>query len=251
MERVALLTGASSAIGQAIAARLLAAGHSVFATGTSQARLAGLPSAGAQMRTIAANLAEPHAAGRVFDACRDAFGRVDMLVHCAGSSTRMKLFAPDEAAWRREFALNVDSFAALAARALADMRPRAWGRIVAIGSIYGSLGRNAAFYPDAPDGPWRNPAYAASKGALVNLVRDLAAASGGFGVTVNCVSPGMIDIPTRPIPAERAARMVAATPAARLGTPEDVAGAVGFLASDDAAFITGVNLMVDGGWSIW
>lgn len=258
--RIVLLTGATSAIGHAIAARLLDAGHSVFATGASRERLEGLAASrtadATQMGIMAADLTEAGAPEAVFDACRARFGRLDILVHCAGSSTPMPVFAPNAAAWRREFAINVESFATLSARALSDMRPRRWGRIVAIGSIYATLGRNAAFYagrdpPEDDRGPWRNPAYAASKGALVNLVRDLAAAAGGFGVTVNCVSPGMIDIPNRPIPPEREALMAASTPLARLGTPEDVAGAVAFLASEDSGFITGINLPVDGGWSIW
>lgn len=250
-DRVVLLTGATSAIGAAIAERFVQSGHRVFATGSSQQRLDELAVA-----TCAADLADGSARDAMCDACLARFGRVDIVVHCAGTSTAMPLFRTDWAKWRREFAINVEALMALATWAIADMRKRRWGRIVAIGSVYGSLGRNATFYagrdpPEAADGPWRNASYAASKGAIVNLVRDLAAASGAHGITVNAVSPGMIDIPNRAISAERQTLMQAATPLGRLGAPDEVAGAVTFLASDDASFITGVDLLVDGGWSVW
>lgn len=249
--RVVLLTGATSAIGRAIAERFVRSGHTVFATGASQERLDQLAVA-----TYAADLADESARNAVFYACLARFGRVDIVVHCAGTSTAMPLFRTDWSKWRREFAINTEALMALATWGIADMRPRRWGRIVAIGSVYGSLGRNAAFYagrdpPEAADGPWRNTSYAGSKGAIVNLVRDLAAVAGAHGITVNGVSPGMIDIPNRAISTERQALMAAATPLGRLGAPEEVAGAVAFLASDDASFITGVDLLVDGGWSAW
>ena len=250
-DRVVLLTGATSAIGCAIAERFVRSGAQVFATGSSQERLEQL-----SVATYAADLAEEFARHAMCEACLARFGRVDVVVHCAGTSTAMPLFRTDWAKWRREFAVNAEALMALAAWAIADMRKRRWGRIVAIGSVYASLGRNAVFYtgrdpPEAADGPWRNTSYAGSKGAIVNLVRDLAAAAGAHGITVNAVSPGMIDIPNRPISAERQALMQAATPLGRLGTPEEVAGAVLFLASEDASFITGVDLLVDGGWSAW
>ena len=249
--RVALLTGATSAIGRAIAERLTRDGHQVFASGTNTERLQQL-----QIATRAADLADEAAREALCDACLDRYGRIDIVVHCAATSTAMPLFRTDWTRWRREFAINTEALMALAARGIADMRPRRWGRVIAVGSVYASLGRNPAFYAgrdpaEAEDGPWRNTAYAGSKGALVNIVRDLAAVAGANGITVNAISPGMIDIPERTIGPERRAAMEAATPLGRLGAPADIVGAVAFLASDDAGFITGTDLRIDGGWSTW
>jgi NAD(P)-dependent dehydrogenase (short-subunit alcohol dehydrogenase family) len=137
------------------------------------------------------------------------------------------------------------------------MRDRGWGRIINIGSVYGVLGLNPALYdsfPDDPDaGPTRQPAYHSSKGALLNLTRDLAIAVAKWRVTVNTVSPGMIitDQSRGLLSEDVKRRLCEMTPLGRFGEPAEIAYMVRFLASDEAAFITGEEIRVDGGWTIW
>jgi NAD(P)-dependent dehydrogenase (short-subunit alcohol dehydrogenase family) len=134
------------------------------------------------------------------------------------------------------------------------MRERGYGRIINIGSILGMLAPSPMVIdqPEDPDlGPWRSPPYFAAKGGLYSITRDLAAATGRWGITVNLVTPGMIERPERPRPPQIAREVAEHTPVGRLGTPDDVGPLVRFLASEDASFITGANVVVDGGWSIW
>ncbi len=138
------------------------------------------------------------------------------------------------------------------------MRAQAFGRIINIGSVYGSLGVNAQFYgsmlnPDTPDGPTRQVSYHTSKGGVLNLTRDLAIAVAPWGVTVNCISPGMFitEQSRAVVDPEVITALSRMTPAGRFGDPPEIGHAVAFLASEEAAFITGIDLKVDGGWSIW
>src|SRR5262249_37799427 len=138
------------------------------------------------------------------------------------------------------------------------MKDAGFGRIINIASVYGSLGLNASLYADlipaeVEGGPTRNPAYHASKGALVNLTRDLAIPIARWGITVNAISPGMFITEQSEgiVSDEVIASLSRMTPAGRFGEPREIGYAVRFLASDEASFITGANLVVDGGWSIW
>jgi NAD(P)-dependent dehydrogenase (short-subunit alcohol dehydrogenase family) len=124
--------------------------------------------------------------------------------------------------------------------------------------VYGSLGLNAALYAglfpdDEGAGPTRQPAYHASKGAVLNLTRDLAVAVARDGITVNTVSPGMfLTEQSRGIVNDDVVRELSAmTPLGRFGEPREVAAAIGFLVSEQASFVTGAELRVDGGWTIW
>jgi NAD(P)-dependent dehydrogenase (short-subunit alcohol dehydrogenase family) len=130
-----------------------------------------------------------------------------------------------------------------------------WGRIVNIASVYGMLGLDHRLYMDDPataaiDVP-RAFSYTAAKGGILALTRELACALGGHNITVNAVSPGMIDVSERPLTGQHAERLAGRTPVRRVGKPADVAHAVSFLVSDASSFITGHNLVVDGGWSAW
>jgi NAD(P)-dependent dehydrogenase (short-subunit alcohol dehydrogenase family) len=212
--RRALVTGAAGGIGAAIAARLAADGLDV--TGVDRAE---------------ADLADADA---VLGLARDA----DVLVNCAADLSGGRLDDLELDVWRRVMAVNVEA-PLLLARALAPgMRERGWGRIVNIAS-------DTFHRPPAPG----MAAYVASKGALIGLTRALAVELGAAGITVNAVAPGLTATAPalRDVPEAHFARVREAQALPRALAPDDVAGVVAFLVSDDAAAVTGQTLVPDGG----
>jgi NAD(P)-dependent dehydrogenase (short-subunit alcohol dehydrogenase family) len=207
---------------------------------------------------IEADVTDAADRARICEESLHAFGSVDILVNNAGISAPGPLLRYTEEDWDRIFKTNVDACFFLAQAVIPHMKEAGFGRIVNIASVYGSLGLNAALYAglhpeEVAGGPTRNPAYHSSKGALLNLTRDLAIPVARWGITVNAISPGMfITEQSRGIVNEEViANLSRMTPMGRFGNPREIGHAVKFLASDEASFITGANLVVDGGWSIW
>jgi NAD(P)-dependent dehydrogenase (short-subunit alcohol dehydrogenase family) len=197
---------------------------------------------------------------RIVSECIATFGRVDILVNNAGISHVAPLLAHEEADWRRVMNTNLDSHFFMAKEVISLMREQNWGRIINIASIYGTLASNNDLYGDlmpwANDrdlGPTRQPGYHTSKGGVLALTMDLAVAVARWGITVNAISPGMfMTEQTDGLVNDYVKKKIESlTPVGRFGEPREVACAVRFLASEDASFITGVNLRVDGGWSLW
>ncbi len=259
-ERVAIITGAGTGIGQAIALRLAESGIRCVITGRRRAPLdetVARATRPGQVTALEGDITSAEDRRRIVDETVRLHGRVDILVNNAGVSAIAPLLATEEAAWRQVMATNVDAAFFMAQQVLPSMRDRQWGRIINIGSVYGTLALNPALYDsfgdDPEHGPIRQPAYHTSKGALLNLTRDLAVAVAKWNVTVNTVSPGMIVTDqSRGLLSETVTRRLCEmTPAGRFGEPIEIAHAVRFLASDEAAFITGQELRVDGGWTIW
>lgn len=242
MERVALVTGASRGIGRACAVALARSGHRVVVNfrrheTAALAAVAEVRDAGGDAVAIAADVGDAEAPERLYREAVAAFGRVDVLVCNAGIAPTTTLDAIGIEEWQQVLDVNVRSVLLLACRALEDMRGRGWGRIVTVASQAGITG---GFFAGAH--------YAASKGALIALTRNLARQGAAAGVTANCVAPGLVDTDlTRGFPADARDGMVAAIPMKRIGTPAEVAAAVVFLASDAASYVTGVLLPVDGG----
>jgi NAD(P)-dependent dehydrogenase (short-subunit alcohol dehydrogenase family) len=258
--RVAVVTGAGSGIGRAIALDLSQAGCPVAILGRRSAALdetAGLLPAGARCLALPADVTLADHRAEAVAAVLARFSRIDILVNNAGVSAIEPLLSASEAEWRRVMATNVEAAFFMAQAVLPGMRAQGRGRIVNIGSVYGALALNPAHYDSFGDtgaaGPRRQPAYHTSKGAVLNLTRDLAAAVARWGVTVNAVSPGMVMTEQSEglLSPEVERRLSEMTPVGRFGRPAEIAHAVRFLASDEAAFITGEELRVDGGWSIW
>jgi NAD(P)-dependent dehydrogenase (short-subunit alcohol dehydrogenase family) len=259
-EGVAIVTGAGTGIGQAIALELAKAGIRTMIVGRRAAPLDETVARSPQANPIAslsADITDARDRERIVAAALDRFGRIDILVNNAGVSGQAPLLDSSEDEWRRIMATNVDAAFFMAQAVLPSMRERMWGRIVNIGSVYGVLALNPALYDafaeDGARGPIRQPAYHTSKGAILNLTRDLAAAVAKWKITVNTVSPGMVMTEQSEgiLSPEVERRLSAMTPLGRFGKPEEIAYAVRFLASDQAAFITGEELRVDGGWTIW
>ncbi|MBC2664904.1 glucose 1-dehydrogenase [Novosphingobium flavum] len=236
--KAAIVTGSTRGIGLAIAKGLIEAGARVTISSEDAADTARV-AAELGMPGIPADVSDPAALGRLVDGTMDAFGRLDVLVCNAGITGSASPFAEiDMADYDRVMAINLRSQVVLANLAIPRIASGGGGAVVLISSLSGLRG-NA-----------RINAYALSKAAAAQLARNLAVEWGPCGVRVNAISPGFIATElSAPLLADEAfmARRMAMTPLRRPGTPEEIAGAAVFLASPAGAFVTGHNLVVDGG----
>jgi NAD(P)-dependent dehydrogenase (short-subunit alcohol dehydrogenase family) len=258
---VCVITGAGSGLGQATAFEMDAAGYQCVLVGR---RLASLKDTASRKKfkneplLIAADITEPVERNHVVSESLQEFGSVDVLVNNAGISDQQPILDYTVESWDRIMATNVDAMFFLSQAVLPNMIKNHFGRIINIGSVYGSLALNSSLYPGIFQGqdeenPRRQPAYHTSKGAVLNLTRDLAAAVGRLGVTVNSISPGMfLTEQSKAIISQEVINSLSSmTPIGRFGNPLEIGYAVTFLASDRASFITGAEIVIDGGWSIW
>lgn len=238
--QIALVTGASRGIGQAIALELGKQGAIVVGTATSekgaQAISDYLNAAGIKGAGMALNVNESAQVEQVLDAIRKQFGEISILVNNAGITKDNLLARMSDEEWDDVLATNLKSVFRLSRAVLRAMMKARAGRIINISSVVGSMG---------------NPGqanYAASKAGMAGFSKSLAQEIGSRNVTVNCVAPGFIDTDMTQVLGEDAkAKLVEHVPLKRLGQPADIAAAVSFLAGPGAAYITGVTLHVNGG----
>ncbi|NCP12240.1 MAG: SDR family oxidoreductase [Sphingomonadales bacterium] len=240
---IALVTGASGPIGGAVSRHLLRAGADVAGVHCDHraghdAAAAAAAVLGRRYRPLHADLADPTGPATAHRAARAALGPAQVLVCAAGRGLRQSVLLTRTPAVAETFALNVIGVIELARLVARDMMRMKYGRIVLIGSVAGSRG-----FPG-------QAAYAASKGALAMWAASAAGELAPHGITVNVVAPGVIDTSNSVYSADEARQVAARIGARRAGTPDEVAAAVAFLASRDAAYINGAVIPVDGaiGW---
>ena len=240
MTRVALVTGASRGIGQAIALALGQSGCQVIGTATTDAGAQAigdfLGQSGVQGKGMRLQVTEPGACEALIEAILKDYGRLDILVNNAGITRDNLAMRMKDEEWDAVIQTNLTAVFKLNRAVLRPMMKARWGRIIQITSVVGVSG---------------NPGqanYAAAKAGVAGMSRALAREIASRGITVNCIAPGFIDTDmTRALSQDQISALTAQIPAQRLGKPSDIAASVVFLASEDAGYITGITLNVNGG----
>ncbi|MGA1233931.1 MAG: 3-oxoacyl-[acyl-carrier-protein] reductase [Lutimaribacter sp.] len=238
--KTALITGASGGIGGAIATALHGAGATVALSGTREAPLQELCAAlGSRAHVLACNLSDPAAVEALPKQALEVMGSVDILVNNAGITRDQIFMRMSDDEWQSVIDVNLTATMRLCRGVMRPMMKARWGRIINISSIVGATG---------------NPGqvnYAASKAGMVGLTKSIAYEVASRGITANAVAPGFIATAmTDRLSDDQKAAINAKIPAARMGTPEEIAAAVLYLASPEAGYVTGTTLHVNGGMAM-
>jgi 3-oxoacyl-[acyl-carrier protein] reductase len=238
--RVALVTGASQGIGRACAVKLAASGAAVAVAARNQEKLTELveqiKAAGGTASIVLADVADEEQIKTAFKAALGQFGKIDILVNNAGITRDQLVMRMKRADWDSVLNTNLTSAYLCIQQVIGSMLKQRWGRIINITSVFGQMGQAG------------QANYAASKAGLIGLTMAIAREVGSRNITCNAVSPGFIETAmTSGFSDDFRQNALKAIPLGRVGTPDDVANSVAFLASDEASYITGHVLSVNGG----
>jgi 3-oxoacyl-[acyl-carrier protein] reductase len=238
--KVALVTGATGGIGGAIAKSLHAQGATVVLSGTRAEALETLHSElGSRAHIVAANLADTASVEALPKTAETAAGAIDILVNNAGITRDNLFMRMKDEDWDQVIAVNLTSAFRLSRAVIRGMMKKRWGRIISITSIVGSTGNPG------------QASYVAAKAGLAGMTKSLAAEVASRNITVNCVAPGFIATPMTDVLNEaQKSGLLARIPAGHMGTPGDVAAAVVYLASEEAGYVTGQTVHVNGGMAM-
>lgn len=245
-DRVAIITGAQRGMGKTHALALAAQGARVVLTdkkpNACRTVADEIESMGGEAVCMTMDVSQKKQIDRVFDDVMDHFKRVDILVNNAGIFKPKPALELMEEEWEETLAVNLKGQFLCAQRAAKEMQKRKWGRIINISSI--ASGQVGVGFPGAAH-------YTASKGGILGMTETLAIEWAPFGITVNAIAPGAIDTPmveSAKMPKNALNALLSHIPLHRMGKPEEVSVAVVFLASEEASYVTGSTLYVDGGW---
>ncbi len=238
--KTALVTGASGGIGAEIARVLHAAGATVALSGTRVAPLEALGAElGGRAHVLACNLSDAAEVEALVKRAAEAMGSVDVLVNNAGITKDGLAMRMSDEDWQSVIDVNLTATFRLCRAAVRGMMKARWGRIVNISSVVGTTGNGGQVN------------YAASKAGMVGLSKSLAAEVASRGITVNCVAPGFIETAmTEKLNETQRGAILGSVPAGRMGTPQEIAAAVLYLASAEAGYVTGATLHVNGGMAM-
>ncbi|HEY8063092.1 MAG TPA: 3-oxoacyl-[acyl-carrier-protein] reductase [Gemmatimonadales bacterium] len=238
--RVAFVTGGTRGIGRSVAATLHAAGAKVALTGRSRSTAEAVAAAiGEGAHAFECDVTDGDALRAAIAACEAQVGPIDILVNNAGVTRDNLLVRMTDEDWDTVLDANLKGAFIATQAVIKGMMKRRWGRIINLTSVVGIIGNKG------------QANYAASKAGLIGFTKSVAREYAGRGVLVNCVAPGFIDTDmTAALPEAARSALLEAIPLGRLGAPEDVAAAILFLASGQAAYVTGQTIVVDGGMAI-
>ncbi len=239
-QKTALVTGASGGIGRAVAAALHRQGATLVLSGTRRDALEGLATElGERAHVLPCDLSDKEAVEGLVPAAEALTAPIDILVNNAGITRDNLFMRMRDEEWDLVLAVNLSTGFRLARACLKGMMRRRYGRIIAVTSVVGTMG-NAG-----------QANYAASKAGTVGMIKSLAAEAASRNVTANCIAPGFIETPMTDVLNEKQkAGILGSVPMRRLGQPADVAAAAVYLASAEAAYITGQTLHVNGGMAM-
>ena len=244
MEKIAIVTGSARGIGARTAARLARSGWAVCINyivhqAEAESLAAELAAEGCRVMVEQADVASRAEVNRMVRKVEETFGPVSLLVNNAGVAGQMLFQDVTEEQWRRYFGVNIDGAFQTIQAVLPAMIHEKSGCIINLSSIWGQRGASCEVV------------YSATKAAVIGLTRSLAMELAPSHIRVNCVAPGVIDTDMLSVLGEETrADLAAQTPLGRLGTPEDIAAVVAFLASEEASFITGQVITSDGGFIV-
>jgi 3-oxoacyl-[acyl-carrier protein] reductase len=238
--KVALVTGATGGIGGAIAKSLHSQGATVVLSGTRVEPLETLKTELAtRVHVVAANLADIASVETLPKSAEAAAGPIDILVNNAGITRDNLFMRMKDEEWDQVIAVNLTSAFRLSRAVIRGMMKKRWGRIISITSIVGSTGNPG------------QASYVAAKAGLAGMTKSLAAEVASRNITVNCVAPGFIATPMTDVLTDaQKSGLLARIPAGHMGTPGDVAAAVIYLASEEAGYVTGQTVHVNGGMAM-